>query len=79
MTWPLHCSSTSWRRGDPLWEIRCVAVLRLKVRRIAVENAVFRVILLDEILKILVFNDQIGKSPGTLSDQMEESPDVTAP
>ena len=53
-----------------------IAVLRIVVRRVTVEECVFPVILADEVDAVLVLHHNIGQPAGTLPDQMEKAADV---
>ena len=54
-------------------KLHFIAALRFKIRGIAVKEGVLPVILQDQALKVLVFNDNTGQPAGALPDQMEEA------
>ena len=53
-----------------------IAVLRIVVRRVTVEECVFPVILTDEVDAVLVLDDHLSQPAGALPDQMEKAADV---
>ena len=54
------------------WEAHLIA-LRLKVGRVAVDPGILPVILADDILKVLIFHDDICQSAGALPNEMKEA------
>ena len=53
-----------------------IAVLRIVVRRVTVEECVFPVILADEVDAVLVLDDHLRQPAGAFPDQMEKAADV---
>ena len=58
-----------------LWEGYLIA-FGLKIRRVTVDPCIAPVILADDILKVLVFHNDIRQSAGALPNQVEEAADV---
>ena len=58
------------------WEAHLIA-LRLKVGRVAVDPGILPVILADDILKVLIFHDDICQSARAFPYQVKEAADIT--